>query len=118
MTHKIVRHIKINKALGVKLTGDNKKIDNFFKELFNGLEEYESDKYPDYIFFIKNDIIYIRQSSKNKKLWCSHKYIWSFFETEFGYNYNEISNLIQGMVELHLKRKVGTASVCDHNDHF
>ena len=106
MTHKIVRHIKINKALGVELEGDVKKVYDFFNELFNGLKEHESDEHSGDIFFRKNDIIYIHQDSKNKVLWCSHMHIWSFFVTEFGYNYNEITNLIQGMLELYLKRKV------------
>jgi hypothetical protein len=110
MTHKIVRHIKINKALGVKLEGDAKKVDDFFNSLFDGLEECESHKYPGDIFFRKNDKTYMWQDTKNEKLWCSYKYIWSFFESEFGYKDNEISNLIQGMVELHLKRKVFTVN--------
>jgi len=106
LTHKIVRHIKITKALNKKLTGDHKKIDDFFNELFDGLEEYERSGYSGDIFFEKNGIIYMRQDSKKEILWCSHKYIWLFFNLEFRYNYKEISNLIQGMVGLHLKRKI------------
>jgi len=68
LTHKIVRHIKITKALNKKLTGDYKKIDDFFNELFDGLEEYERVESPGDIFFRKNDIIYMRQDSKNKVL--------------------------------------------------
>jgi hypothetical protein len=112
MTHKIIRHIKLSKALGVKLEGDAKKINDFFNELFDGLEEYESGKYPDDIFFTKkdSDYVYIHQDSKNETLWCLHDHIWSFFLKEFDYRYNEISNLIQGIVGLHLKRKVFKAS--------
>jgi hypothetical protein len=108
MTNKIVRHIKLSKALGIKLEGDAKKVDDFFNDLFDGLEEYENDKYPGDIFFRKNDITYMQQDSKNERLWCSYNHIWSFFESEFGYKDNEISNLIQGVVGLHLKRKVFT----------
>jgi hypothetical protein len=108
MTHKIVRHIKLSKALGVKLEGDAKKIDDFFDDLFDGLKECGNDVYPGDIFFRKNGKTYMRQDSKNERLWCSDNHIWSFFETEFGYNDNEISKLVQGMVELHLKRKVFT----------
>jgi hypothetical protein len=111
MTHKIVRHIKLSKALGVKLEGDAKKVDDFFNDLFDGLEEHESDKYPGDIIFRKNGKTHMYQESKNEKLWCSYKYIWSFFESEFGYNYNEISKLVQGMVGLHLKRKVFTTNI-------
>jgi hypothetical protein len=108
MTHKIVRHIKLSKTLGVKLEGDAKKVDDFFNNLFNGLEEHESDEHPGDIFFRKNGKTHMYQESKKEKLWCSHKFIWSFFESEFGYKDNEISKLVQGMVELHLKRKVFT----------
>jgi hypothetical protein len=104
----ILREISISKLTGEPLTGDAKKIDDFFVELFDGIEECESDNYPGDIFFRKNDIIYMRQDSKNERLWCSYKFIWSFFESEFGYNYNEMSNLIQGTMGLHLKRKVFT----------
>jgi hypothetical protein len=115
MTHKIVRHIKLSKALGVKLEGDAKKVDDFFNDLFDGLKECESDEYPGDIFFRKNDTVCMWQDSKNKRFWCSDNHIWSFFESEFDYNDNEISKLVQGMVELHLKRKVFT-TITPHFD--
>jgi hypothetical protein len=108
MTHKIVRHIKLSKTLGVKLEGDAKKIDDFFDDLFDGLKECGNDVYPGDIFFRKNDKTYMWQDTKNKRLWCSYKYIWSSFKREFGYKGNEINNLIQSMLELRLKRKVFT----------
>jgi hypothetical protein len=102
----IVREIHISDITEEKLSPEAQKVKKFFEQLFEGLEQYEMDKYSGYIFFIKNRKIYMQQDSKNERLWCSNEDIWSFFKTEFEYNYNEISELIQNMLEIHLKRKV------------
>jgi len=104
----ILRDISISKLTEETLVGDAKKVNDFFINLLDGIEEYISDKYPGDIFFRKNGIIYMKHDSKNKRLWCSHEHIWSFFETEFGYKYEEISQLIQSMLEIHLNQKVST----------
>jgi hypothetical protein len=108
MAHKIVRHIKISKVLGVELEGDAKKVDDFFNELFEGLKEYEIDEYPGDILLRKNNKTYMWYDTENEMLMCSDKHIWSFFKKEFGYKDNEIRKLIQSMLELLLKRKIFT----------
>ena len=105
----ILREIQLSKLLDQELSGDAKRINDFFIELFDGLEEYISDK-NDSIFYIKyvngEKIIYMEEDSKNKKMWLSNKYIWSFFKSEFKYNYNEIKKLTHSMMELHMNSKV------------
>jgi hypothetical protein len=102
----IVREIELCKLLDQELSGDAKKINDFFIELFDGLEEYIDEKYPYKIFYIKRGTFYMEQNSKNKRMYLSYKDIWSFFETEFSYNHNQIKELTQYMLELHMKRKV------------
>jgi hypothetical protein len=110
----IVREIHISDITEEELSPEVKKVKKIFEELFEGLEQFDSKGHPGDIFFIKNDKIYMWQDTQNKILWCSYKYIWSFFETEFGYNDNEISKLVQGMLETHLKRKVFTTKALDN----
>jgi hypothetical protein len=104
----IVREISICDITQEELSPKVQKVKKFFEDIFNGLEEHESDDYPGDIFYRKNDITYMWQDTKNEILWCSYKDLWSFFETESGYNRNETSNLIQGMVGMYLNIKVFT----------
>jgi hypothetical protein len=106
----ILREISIYDIIEEELSPEAQKVKDFFENLFDGLEEFEIDEYPGDIFFRKNGKIYMQQDSKNERLWCSNEDIWSFFKTEFEYNYNEISELIQNMLEIHLKRNVFAAS--------
>ena len=109
--HKIVREIKLTKILGDgKLSGDAKKIKDFFENVFNGLvQEIPEDK-PYLLHFYKiidgKKTYYFKQDSEIEVVWCSQDIIWSFFETEFDYNYKEIRELTHTMLEMHLKRKV------------
>ena len=109
--NKIVREIKLTKILGDdKLSGDAKKFINFFENVFNGLVQEVSEDKPHHLHFYKmvegRLIIYIQEDSINKITWCSYQRVWSFFEEEFNYNYQEIKELTHAMLEMHLKRKV------------
>ena len=115
----IKREIELCELLDQELSGDTKRINDFFIELFDGLEEYISDKHPDSIFYIKyvngEKIIYMEEDSKNKKMWLSNKYIWSFFKLEFNYNYDEIKELTHSMLEIHMNRKIFPIHILELN---
>ena len=106
----IKREIELCELLDQELTGDVKRINDFFIELFDELEEYISDEYPDRIFYVKyingEKTIYMEQDSKNKIMWLSYDHIWSFFKSEFNYKYNDIKELTHSMLEIHMNSEV------------
>ena len=59
------------------------------------LEVAESPKYPNSIFYKKNGIVVMRQDKKNKEFWFSYNQIWSFFESFFLMEYEEIQGVLK-----------------------
>ena len=115
--HKIVREIKLTKILGDdKLSSDVRKIKDFFEDVFNGLEQEVLEDKPHLLYFYKivegKKTYYFKQDSEIEVMWCPNDNIWSFFETEFNYNYQEIKELTHAMLEMHLNRKVFPTLVC------
>lgn len=105
----IIREMEISKITGDQYTGDSLIIQEFFNNLFDRLEFMKSDKYPQSIFFIKNGSdFYMELDIERKKLYCSYNRIWAYFQSNFGYSTQEISNLIKYMVEEQLKEEVFT----------
>ena len=103
------------RELGFEDRANNLKevaIDNFFKELFDGMYTMEHEDYPKSILFVKkiNDkvIVYMEQDPKNGWLWCSYGLIWLFFKDEIGLEYKDIQVLINERVEKAFNLKVGT----------
>ena len=103
----IAREIQLSKLLDQELSGDTKRINDFFIELFEGLEKEKIDENIIYFKYIngkrKN---YMREDFKKSTIYLSHKHIWSFFESELNYKYGEIKELTYSMLELHMNRKV------------
>ena len=76
--------------------------EQWFLEQLTDLEEVRLSKYPDSIFYKKNGEVLFEYDKETKYFWVSEEKIWSFFESNFGLNYQEIKELIKGMVEEHL----------------
>jgi hypothetical protein len=85
----------------------------FFRELVSKFEIKLSGDYPDSIFYMIDDEIYMRQYKKTKDIWIRHEDFWSVFQSKFGYNYQETRELLRGMLERHLKIEGYTAFVLD-----
>ena len=75
----------------------------FFLSFLEGCEIKISDKYPDSIFYIKNDKILFQQKMKNKYFWVEYDFIWSIFERKYGLNYTETQAFIKDLLETHIK---------------
>ena len=85
-----------------------KKEDRFL-ELIDDLEiRIDEEKYPESIFFFKDEKFYFEQDSKNDKFWCDYNKIWSVFQIEYNMTYYKIQSFIKDMVEKHFKMKVST----------
>ena len=69
------------------------------------LEVFESPKYPDSIFYKKNGIVVMEQDKENKYFWFDYGEIWSFFESFFSMEYEEIQGLLDIWLEEDFKLK-------------
>ena len=69
--------------------------------LFQGLEEYKDDKFPNSIFYLKYGEIYFELDVDNNILYCSYTLVWNVFSEQNKYNYGETQRVIKNMVERH-----------------
>ena len=75
---------------------------------YGDLEPFESEKYPDYIFFMKNGESVLEYNKENGVVYVSYNKIWSFFKSYFELKYVEIQGLTKEWVEEHYKLRVTT----------
>jgi hypothetical protein len=80
----------------------------FLNTEYGDLVPYETDKFPDYIFFTKDGEVIFDYNKKNGYVAISHNKIWSFLESFFGLEYEEIRDIITQWVEEHYKLRVTT----------
>jgi len=84
---------------------------NYLNKEYSGLTIYETDKWKNYIFFMKNDKVIFEYNKKNGKVYISYDKIWSFLSSIFGLNFKEIQYLTKEWVEEHYKLRVTTTKV-------
>ena len=65
--------------------------------LFQGLEEYKDERFPDSIYYHKNGVIYFELDVE--KLWCNYTLVWNVFSEQRKYNYDETQRVIKDVVE-------------------
>ena len=73
---------------------------------YGDLERYETEKYSDYIFHMKDGNCILEYNKKSGYVYVSYGEIWSFFERMFGMNYQQIQDLTKVWVEEHYKKEV------------
>ena len=69
------------------------------------LEVVKHSDYPNSIFYKKNGKVVMERDKKNKDFWFDYDEIWSFFESFFGFNYEEIQVVLTKWLEETLKLK-------------
>ena len=69
--------------------------------IFQGLEEYNDNRYPNSIFYLKNGKIYFELDVENHILYCSYTLVWDVFSEQSKYNHVETQRVIKDMVERH-----------------
>ena len=72
---------------------------NWLNKNYGGLELFETEKYSDYIFHIKNGKCILQHNKENGYVFVSYDEIWSFFESYFGMNFQQIQYLTKVWVE-------------------
>ena len=67
--------------------------------IFQGLEEYKDERFPNSIFYLKNNNIYFEIYIETHLLYCSYNLVWNVFSEQSKYNYNETQRVIKDVVE-------------------
>jgi hypothetical protein len=84
------------------------KIINYLNKEYSGLIRYETDRWEDLIFYMKDDKFIFEYNKKNGYTFISYGIIWSFLETYFGLEYKEIQDITKEWVEEQFKSEVTT----------
>ena len=79
--------------------------EKFLYDIFFNLKEYYFNGYPDSVFYKKDNEILFKYDKKNRYFWCHYNKIWSVLETNYDLNYQEVKEIIKGVVWETLKLK-------------
>ncbi len=91
------------------------KIIQYLNSEYGDLDQFEMEKYPGYIFFMKDGEFIFYYNKKNGYVGVSYK-IWSFLESFFELKYKEIQVLTKEWVEEHYK--LGVTTTPKHSTFF
>ena len=74
---------------------------------FGDLIPYETEKHPNYIFYIdENKKIYVEHDKEDGKTRIDYDTIWSFLEGVFSFDYEQTKQVIKEWLEEHYKLSV------------
>ena len=80
----------------------------WLNENYGDLKPFETEKYSNYIFYMKNGQVIFEYNKKNGYVYVNYDEIWSFFEKFFGMEYQQIQDITKEWVEEHYKLRVTT----------
>jgi len=66
---------------------------NWLNDNFGDLELYETERYENVIFFMKDGKIIFTYNKKDESVTISYNQIWNFFESYFSMKYEQIQDL-------------------------
>ena len=81
---------------------------NWLNKNYGDLEPFETEKYPNQVFYRKGKEIIFSYNKKNGILFVNYQEVWSFFESFFGMEYEQIRDLTKVWVEEHYNLRVTT----------
>lgn len=88
-----------------------KTIFKYLNSEYGDLTPFETEKYPNNIFFMKDRKVIFGYNKENGVVYISYDKIWSFMESFFGLKYEEIQDLTKEWVEEHYKLRVTTTNI-------
>ena len=81
---------------------------NWLNKNYGDLEQFETDKHPDYLFYGKGDKIIFDYNKENGKSFVHYDTIWLFLEDIFSFNYKQIQQVTKEWLREHYKLGVKT----------
>ena len=90
---------------------------NYLNKEYSRLIPYETDGYPNFIFFMKDGKFIFDYNTKHNSVHISYVHIWSFLSSIFGLNFKEIQDLTKEWVEEQFKLDV-TTTIEEIDEHY
>jgi hypothetical protein len=81
---------------------------NWLNDNYGDLEPYETEKYPNQVFYRKGKEIIFSYNKKNGMLFVNYQEVWSFFKSVFGLENEQIRDLTKVWMEEHYNLRVTT----------
>jgi hypothetical protein len=88
-----------------------KAVFTYLNKYYGDLEPYETDEFPDYIFYMKDRKVIFEYNKKNGVVFISYDHIWSFLQPFFGLKDEEIQVITKEWVEEHYNLRVTTIRI-------
>jgi len=95
----------------MKITTENRLNDVVIKWLnkrYGDLKPYETERYPNHVFFMEGKEIIFDYNKKNGVSYISYGNIWSFLERMFNMDYQQIQEVTNLWLEEHYNLRVTT----------
>ena len=81
---------------------------NWLNDNFGDLEPYETEKYPNQVFYRKGKEIIFTYNKKNGQVFVNYREVWSFFKSFLGLENEQIRDLTKVWVEERYNLRVTT----------
>ena len=106
----VQREIELSSLLGEEPSSEIKEIIDYFKSL---IFRYEKDSEGHETWYDVNSERTIQIYEGKLEYSYFYNKNWDFLQEKYGLNYDQTSNLIKGVLELTLNRKVSTSEYCE-----
>lgn len=83
---------------------------NWLNDNFGDLEPYETEKYPNQVFYRKGKEIIFTYNKKNGQVFVNYREVWSFFKSFLGLENEQIRDLTKVWVEERYNLRVTTTT--------
>ena len=88
----------------------NDIVKKWLTDNYGDLEGYETDKFPNRIFYMEDGKLIFNYNRKNSYCYINYEEIWSVLESVFQLGYEEIQAITKEWVEEHYKLGVTTTA--------
>ena len=98
-----LRQLELNKIIE---TPEKTAVERFLELTNNLIRKFDFEKEEKNIYFLneKEEVIF-NEDYKSGYLYCEHSLYWSFFEKEYGMNYDQIQAFTASLMEEHFNCK-------------
>lgn len=84
---------------------------NWLNDNYSDLEPYETEKYPNQVFYRKGKEVIFKYIEKNGQVFFNYREVWSFFKSFLGMENEQIKDITKLWVEEYYNLRVTTTRV-------